>query len=176
MIFSSNITNKTGFTLIETIVYIGLFAILISGVVATAYSLIEGGNRNKAAISIQEEGTFLNRKINWALSGASDVCVTVDNIPPCITTSSGGNTLTITRPDLGAQSPLVIIGNGMMVTIARGVGGLAVQLNSDRFPVSYPALGSMFVIVPAINGRPASITSGFVIQSKPFIFRTYLRQ
>lgn len=154
-----------GFTLIETILYIALFAMLMSGAVVAAYNLLEGGNRNKTAIGIQEEGTFINRKIHWALTGASNAVV-----------SGGGNTLTITRPDLGAQSPLVIYGNGTTVTIARGATGLEVALNSERYPVSAPVSGPLFTLVPPLDGRPASITSSYVIQGKPFIFRTYVRQ
>jgi hypothetical protein len=148
----------------ETLIYIGLFSILMSGAVVATYNLLEGGNRNIASVGVQEEGTFLNRKINWALAGASAASV------------FGGTTLTITRPDLGAQSPLVITGNGATMTIARGAGGLAIELNSDRFAVSAPSSGPTFSIQPASGGRPASVTASFVIQGKPFIFRTYLRQ
>ena len=156
--------RSRGFTLLETIIYLALFSILMTGAIGATYSLLEGGDRNQMFVSVQEEGTFLNRKINWALAGATAASV------------SGANTLTITQPLMGAQSPLVITGDGTSMTIARGVGGLAIPLNSERFPVSFPSSGSMFAVVPASGGRPASITVSFVIQGKPFIFRTYLRQ
>jgi type II secretory pathway pseudopilin PulG len=59
--------KNRGFTLIEVVLYIGLFGILVGGVIIAAYQLLEGGDRNQVNILIQEEGTFLNRKINWAL-------------------------------------------------------------------------------------------------------------
>ncbi len=143
----------------ETLIYIALFGILMSGAVVTTYELLEGGDRNQSSFSIQEEGTFLNRKINWALTGASAVTVT------------GVNTLTITRPDLGLQSPLVIVGNGTTITITRGAS-VAVQLNSDAFTIT----NVVSSLQPANQGRPPSITTSFLVKDKPFIFRKYLRQ
>jgi len=154
--------KNRGFTLIETIIYIALFAILMSGAVVAAYNLFEGSDRNESAILIQEEGTFLNRKINWALAGAS-----------AAQSSNGGTTLTVTRPDLAYD--VVITGNGATMTIARG-GGDPLGLNSDRFPVESPASGPMFAVQPASDGRPPSVTTSFVIRGKPFVFRTYVRQ
>ena len=152
--------SDEGFTLMETMIYIALFGILMSGAVVGAYNLLEGSGRNIAATRIQEEGTFLNRKINWALSGATNASV-----------SGGGSTLTITRPDLGAQSPLVIFGTGSAVTIARGVGA-PTQLNSDRFPVK----NVVFTYQASVNGRPPSVAINFLVQDKPFSFKGYLRQ
>ncbi len=156
--------DTKGFTILEVLIYIALFSILMSGAVVAAYNLLEGGSRNKTAIGIQEEGTFLNRKINWALTGASSV-----------STSPDGTVLTITRSDLGSQSPLVITGNGTTMTIKRGVG-VSTVLNSDRFKVTGPTSGNFFSVQPAIAGRPSSITVSFEVQGKPFIFRTYVRQ
>lgn len=158
------IKRTRGFTLMEALIYIAIFSILMSGAVVASYNLLEGGGRNKNAIGIQEEGTFLNRKINWALTGASAVSASPD-----------GTTLTITRSDLGSQSPLVIIGNGTMMTITRGASA-PIALNSDRFRVTGPVTGHTFSILPTSAGRPSSVTVSFQIQSRPFIFRTYLRQ
>ena len=156
--------SSRGFTLIETIIYIALFAVLMSGAMMGAYNLLEGGGRNKTAIGIQEEGTFMNRKVNWALTGASAVSASAD-----------GTTLTITRPDLGAQSPLVIVSNGATMMIARGTSA-AVTLNSERFAVANPLSGKIFVVQPAAGGKPPAVTVSFTIRGQPFLFRTYVRQ
>lgn len=144
----------------ETLVYMALFSVIMGGAMMATYNLIEGGNRNILAIGVEGEGTFLNRKINWALTGASSASVSPDS-----------TTLTIVRPDLGAQSPLVISGNGTGITIKRGVGA-AVGLTNDRFVIS----NTRFVIQPGIAGRPPSITSSFDVQTKTFMFRTYIRE
>ena len=68
-------TMKTisGFTLIETIVYLALFSILMGGIVLTAYNLFEGAGRNQVQAMVNNEGTFLIGKIQWALSGTQSV-------------------------------------------------------------------------------------------------------
>ena len=161
---SPHMEGGKGFTLIETLIYIALFSILMSGAIVGSYNLLEGGRRNSIAIGIQEEGAFLIRKINWALTNAS-----------AVSASSGGTRLTITRPDVGSQSPLVLVGNGTTLTLKRGASA-PVELNSDRYAVTGPASGTLFSVRPAASGRPPSVTVSFEIQGRPFIFRTYLRQ
>jgi len=157
---SSGKKSDKGFTLMETLVYIALFGILMSGAIVGAYNLMEGGDRNIAAIRVQEEGTFLNRKINWALAGATSASVSAD-----------GSILTLVRPDLGAQSPLVISGSASSMIISRGVGA-PVKLNSDRFLINNVA----FTYLASVNGRPPSVLVNYLVQNKPFSFRGYIRQ
>lgn len=153
-------SKNKGFTLMETMIYIALFGIIMTGALVGTYNLLEGGKRNIDTAKIEEEGTFLNRKINWALTGASNVVV-----------SGGGTKMTITHPDLGAQSPLVISQTGNKMTITRGTG-VEVELNNDRFHIS----GTTFIYTPASGGRPPSISATFKVEEKTFNFRNYLRQ
>lgn len=149
-----------GFTLIETLLYIALFGILMSGMVVAAYQLVSSGSHNQMSALIQEEGTFLSRKINWALTGASAVSV-----------SNGGSTLTITRPDLGVQSPLVISDGGGVMTLMRS-GSAQMTLNS----VSLQVTGLLFTVTPAAFGRPTEVDVNFMVNNVPFIFKTYVHQ
>ena len=144
----------------EVLIYIGLFSILMSGAVVAAYQLMGSGAHNQTSVLVQEEGTFLNRKINWALTGATAVSV-----------SGGGSTLTVTRPNLGAQSPLVISGGGGNVTLMRG-GSAQVILNSASLKVS----NLLFTETPAAFGRPTEVDVSFMVNATPFVFKTYLRQ
>lgn len=64
----TTIKNNHGFTLIETIVYIALLGILLSGVFVSAYNIIESNGRNQVRIVMKNEGEFLLAKINWAIS------------------------------------------------------------------------------------------------------------
>ena len=152
--------KKRAFTLMEMMIYVALFGVLMSGAVIGAYNLMEGGGRNVSAEGKQEEGTFINRKISWALSGATSAAV-----------SGGGSALTVVRPDLGAQSPLVISGADPLLTIARG-GGAALPLNSERFPVH----NVLFTYQASVNGKPPMVSVTFLVQDKPFSFKYYLRQ
>lgn len=149
---------KKGFTLMETLIYMALFGILMTGAITATYQLLTGGSRIETAVAVQEEGNFINRKINWALIGATGVV-------------SGGSTLTITRPDLGAESPLVIFASSTELMLKRG-SAEAVPLNTQSLPVNHLA----FVVEPGIGGRPPAITVSFVVKDTPFIFKRYLRE
>lgn len=63
--------HNKGFTLIEVIIYIALFSLLIGTAFVTAYQLIENSNKLSVKNTTQEEGNFVLRKLNWALTGAS---------------------------------------------------------------------------------------------------------
>ena len=145
-----------GFTLMEVIIYIGLFALLMGGALVATYQLLEGGGRNQAAVSIQEEGTFIYRKINWALSGATDASI------------NGTSTLIVQRPDLGQASPLVFDVNGTNIRLTRGNNSSTV-LNRSSSPVS----NVVFTVSNTDNAT--SVTANFEIESVPFVFQTYLR-
>ena len=55
--------RRAGFTLIETVVYLGLFAILFSGGIAADYNVLETSGKNQSKAMIQEEGDFLIAKM-----------------------------------------------------------------------------------------------------------------
>ncbi len=152
--------NNAGFTLMETMIYIALFGILMSGAVVGVYNLVLSNDRNILESRIQEEGVFINRKINWALTGATSVSV-----------NGGGDTLTINRPSLGVQSPLKITTTSGLVYISRGAG-VSVPISSERFKIH----DMNFVYTASVNGRPSSIYISFFINDKQFTFRNYLRQ
>lgn len=157
MIIKSKKNN--GFTLMETMIYIALFSIILTGAITGAYNLLEGGKRNIDSSKIEEDGNFINRKINWALSGATTVSV-----------SPSGKILTITRPDLGAQSPIIISENSGEITIQRS-SGVPVPINNDRFVIS----DTVFTYKPADNGKPPSIFISFKVNGTNFQFKNYLR-
>ncbi len=150
--------RSRGFTLMEVIIYLGLFGILMSGAVIATYQLLSSGTNNQIAVAIQEEGTFLNRKINWALSGATTV------------SAAASSTLVVTKPDLGSQSPVTISGDGQSLLISRGTGP-AVPLSSAAFKVN----AVYFSVTPASGSKPASVSGSFNIEDIPFIFQRYLR-
>ena len=85
-----HLRKQSGFTLIETLIYLGLFGLLIGGGVLAAFNIIEGTNRNQAQIMLTEEGNFLLAKINWSLSSAATITVpTPDHL---LVTAVGGAT------------------------------------------------------------------------------------
>lgn len=144
-----------GFTLIETIIYIAILALLLGSGIAAAFYIIDSSQKNKTDINVQAEGNFILGKIAWALSGASAV-------------SASGNTLTITKPSLPAsENPLVFSLSGNKIRLRRGSGS-AIDINSSNAPVS----AATFSFTPS-SGK---VTAGVTIGGKVFNLIKYLRK
>jgi len=116
-------TNPRGFTLIEALVYLGLFALLIGGTFTGAFNVIESSGRNQAHAMMQEEGNFIVGKINWALSGASTIS------QPATT----GSKLTVSKYD---GSSVTIDINNTDVEIQDVVNTTPTVVNSTNVQVS----------------------------------------
>src|SRR3989344_5005047 len=102
-----------GFTLIETLIYIALFGVILTGVITAAYPLITGADRLSQRVTAESEAAFVLHKIAWTLSSASDVSVvgdvlTVTRLPSgTVTFQQGITTLnSIEISDGGAFIPL----------------------------------------------------------------------
>ncbi|MDQ5922516.1 MAG: hypothetical protein QG644_224 [Patescibacteria group bacterium] len=81
-------SKNSGFTLIETMIYIALFALIMTGTIVSIYGILGSSARNQLKAMVQEEGSFLVGKVDWSLNGASSIEVR-DN----------GFSLTITKYD-----------------------------------------------------------------------------
>ncbi len=150
--------SKKGFTILETVIYIALFSILMTGILVTVYELLAGGAQNRESVAIQEEGTFVNRKIGWALGGATALSV------------PNTKTLVITRPDLGGQSPLTISEGGGQILISRG-SVAPTPLTTAEFTVADGHIS----LIPASGGGPMGVSVHYTIEGVPFEFKSYLR-
>ena len=150
--------KNRGFSLLEIMIYLALFGMLMTGVIATVYSIFKTNDANVASVEIQEEGTFVNRKISWALSGAT----AVNQVSP--------TSISIVRPDLGAQSPLLLSESGTEMVISRG-GASPVPLTASRYKLT----NTNFTVTPASGGVPASVKVTYNVEDSPFIYKTYLR-
>lgn len=147
-----------GFTLVEVLVYIVLFGMLMTGAVVSAYQLLQSGQRQDLGFAAQQEGTFLNRKLAWALAPATAVSVS-------------GKVLTITRPDLGSASPLVFDGSGARMTLKRG-SGTPQPLTTDGLVLENVS----FTTTAAQAGLPPAVHAAFTLGGKEFTYAMYLRQ
>jgi type II secretory pathway pseudopilin PulG len=81
-----------GFTLIETIIYIGLFSLIFTGIFVSIHPLFTGAARMTRNIAIEGESAFILAKIEYALSDT-------------ITAQEG----TITTPTEGATSTTLVV-------------------------------------------------------------------
>lgn len=105
--------NTSGFTIIETLVYLGLFSIVIGGSMAAAYQVIQATNAGYNHVFLQEEANFLLRKMNWDLTGAKSFSVTTSPAMlsiekpgfPTLTLNTNENNIQLTR---GTGSPIIL--------------------------------------------------------------------
>ena len=162
-----------GFTLIETVVYLGLLAIMLSGVIVTAYNVFESADRNQTKSMVQLEGDFVSAKIDWALSGAQAI-----NAPTDV-----GSQLSVNRWN-GASVESVVIEIDPLtskdVTLARG-GNPAQPLNSASTEVN----GLAFTHTAGSGTNPESVRADFMVGARtsngqwlslPFSITSYLRK
>jgi hypothetical protein len=68
----SYILKTAGFTLIEVILYLGLFALLITGAITAAFAIQDGSESNKTRVVLQAEGAFLLAKVHYAIVNGTD--------------------------------------------------------------------------------------------------------
>lgn len=61
-------TKQSGFTLIETIIYIALFSIIFTGLFVSTYPILTGAERLTSNIAADSETAFVLAKINYALN------------------------------------------------------------------------------------------------------------
>jgi hypothetical protein len=164
--------SRTGVTLIEVLVYLGLFAILIGGTVTAAFALFESGNRNQTKAFIQQEGDFIAGKLEWALSGIQAV-----NAP-----TASGSLLSVNKwdPSIGAIVVDMDPGTGTDIRLARG-SNPPVTLNSAAVRVS----GLLFSHILPTEAEPESVSARFTVTatmengmtiSKDFSVSKYLRR
>ena len=156
------IKDDSGFTLIEVIVYLALFAILFGGAIAAAYNVIESSGRNQTKANLQEEGEFLVAKINWALSG-----VQIVSIPAVGSESSQLSVSKVT----GLYNGLPIIVylsvrlDGTNMVIDKGIGPVvSVVLNNSNNYVSQLVFTHASASGQGIN--PESASARFVLSAK----------
>lgn len=149
---------KKGFSLIEAVVYIALLGLLMTSALATAYQLVNSSSGLNAKNTAGEEGNFVMRKLNWALSGAQTV----------IAPAGWGSGLSVTRYD------------GTTVDFRRASGVVQVSVNGG----TYRALTTGNVVVTSLSvhyiaasgGAPAGVEASTTINGLVFYTERYLRK
>lgn len=164
--------RQSGFTLIETLIYFGLFAFVISGIVVTAYSTFELSARTQGRGLLTAEGNFLLGKLNWALTGASNVTLPASG--------ASGNTLSFTK----AGTTLVFSFSGGNLTLKRGTNPAA-TLNNGNSTVAVTSPATSVFSHAGSGANPESVTAAFTLSlqtangaglSQDFSTTKYLRK
>jgi hypothetical protein len=134
-----------GFTLIETLIYISLFGLLLGGAVVSTYQMLDGGERMRQSVAVQQEGDFLLRKLNWEVGQADSARIE--------------NGALILQPGTIVFSEL----DGRMA-VSRG--------GEDALPVTAAALvlaGTHFEVTSP-GSVPARVSAAFDIDGTHFVF------
>ena len=127
--------KSSGFTLLETIIYCALFSVLMTSALVTVYALLASTSSTKHSTNITTETLFLQQKLGWVFSGATDVSV-ID-----------AETIAVTRPDLGADSPLVLHVTNDTLYLTRGAGA---PLPLTGQPVKVTAV-QIILLLPVVH-------------------------
>ena len=158
---------KKGFSLIEVIIYIALFSILITAVLATAFDIIESTQSLNSKTQIHEELNFALRKIKWALGGASNI-TTPSALNPY--TSS----LSLTKYD-GEIVDICLDASKIKIREGGGVGPCFSNeyrpLTTDNVKVT----NIQFHYIAPSGGSPAGIEASTTINGLSVIVTKYIR-
>ena len=109
--------SQNGVTLLEVVIYLGLFTLIIGGAVISIANIIHNTQQTNSKIAAQEEGNFLLSKISWALNGATSFSVTgtsvsIQNLGTTLLFAYDADDLTLKR---GTASPTIL--NNQAVSI-----------------------------------------------------------
>jgi len=154
-----------GFTLIETVIYIALLSVLLTGALIASADLIESAGKSNAHATTQDEGSFVSRKLEWALSGLT-AAPTIDASVAC------QNKLTLTKTG-ALLNPVVFQYDSATKAIQMKEGGTGPNAITTS-NVSVTCLS--FSSIPASGSGPSGIAASFVINGATFSVTKYLRQ
>ncbi|MES2087829.1 MAG: type II secretion system protein [Patescibacteria group bacterium] len=144
--------KNSGFTLIETLIYLALYGIIIGGTLVSVFNIFESHNRNQAKAMLEEEGAYLIGKIDWALSGANSVDTPTTN------------KLAIERAELPTnQNPLTFEITSGNLTLTRGTNSGEILNNSN---VKLQNLTFTHVTPSEESVLPESLTATFMLIAK----------
>ncbi len=136
---------EKGFTLIEVVVYLGLFSLLFVGVLSTALSVTETGERTQARVVLGQEANFLRAKVNREIDLAASISVPATN--------ATGSVLSVVTP-AGTVSFDAL---GSEARLQRGSGTWS-TLNASNVQVSNLAFQHTVV-----SGTPDSVLIAYTL-------------
>jgi prepilin-type N-terminal cleavage/methylation domain-containing protein len=147
--------KQKGFTLIETVVYIALFAILMGGAVAVAYTVFESAGHNQGKETMQQEGDFLIGKIEWALSSVQTITLPLLDFA----TQTQSSILQVTKYD------------GSNVTVSLNGNNMQLQKDADIFSLnnSNVEVSNLIFTREAASGggiNPESVSASFTLTTR----------
>lgn len=152
-----------GFTLIETLIYIALFALIMGSGVAASFYVIDSAEKEKISVNAIADAQFLLRKIDWALTGSA-----------IVSPSSGASAsfLRVNKDDFPSNPILIDLDfTTGRANIATGTNS-PIELTGDRVTIA----NLQFQNIPAILTKPAAIKAAFTANGTDYELTRYLRK
>lgn len=159
-----NLKTREGFTLIETVIYIALFALIMSGTLVSIYGIIGSSIKNQTRAMLESEGSFLIGKMDWYLNGAKSISVEENGNIVSISKFSGenikvsiseegimevekeGTTLELSNSNVKVTCPLTLTNKNCFIKTENSDNGIKTEsiyvsfilnsLTSDGLPIS----------------------------------------
>ncbi len=160
-------TLQNGFTLVETMIYIALFTVIVTAGFVSAYSLIDSAGKLNTKTSVEEEGNFVLRKMDWIFSGISTTT-------PIIIGGAGCNqNVTVVKINY-PYNPVVLrlnLSGGVNYIEIKKASGPYIPLTTANVSVSC----LKFDFIPASLGSPSGITATTTINGIDFATTKYAR-
>ncbi len=156
-----------GFTLIEAIIYIALLSVLMAGVLLATYSIFQTSGSLSSKTIVQEEGNFVLRKIDWALTGTSSLSLVTTPAP-----GAYASALSLTRYD-GTQIDIRLNNATQLIELREG------GLGGTYYPITtanVSATNLQFHYLAPSGTGPAGIEASTTINGIVFYTEKYFRQ
>jgi type II secretory pathway pseudopilin PulG len=141
-------TKEEGFTIIELLIYLGLFSVIIGGALVGAYQIVESSGRNQSKIVLEQEANFMLKKTEWILNGSTLMLPSEGDSSNALVVENLGRTYELFLDDgalklkSGASDPVSVTTENVSVDSAtfRGLpGGVEAQyaLTSKDYSRTY---------------------------------------
>lgn len=170
MALNAQKTFDKGFTLLEMVIYIGLFSILITSAILTAWELIEGSSNLNDKSVTEEEGNFVLRKIDWALTGTTTGVTFLMSPSPNVPYT---NLLTLTKAS-NLFNPVIIRYNSALSLIEMQEGSTNAFLPLTTSKVKVTSL--QFHYISPSGTSPVGVSASTTINGIVFQTTKYVRK
>lgn len=118
--------SNSGFTLIETLIYIGLVSVITSSFIAASYQIIDSRGRVQSQLELTENKKFLVEKLRWVLASNESI-----NLPGL---DASGGSLSVNKLNYGSN-PMVVDLSANQIRLTLG-GEQPVPLTNSQVTVT----------------------------------------
>jgi type II secretory pathway pseudopilin PulG len=152
-------SEQSGFSLIETLLYIAIVAFALGGLLTAVYAVLNGGEEVRAKAVAAQEIVFLSRKIDNALSESNAIVLPA--------AGNAGDTLIIQTT--GVDTIAFSLSAGVAY-ISRN-GASPIPLTDSTVTIS----SLSFENISASGSAPAAVRTSFFADDNPFDAVRYIR-